>query len=259
MGIVTIRKKARRGARRRALTTLAVVGVVGIGGLVAGWGVSPVEPSEIAPADVVALRFPADWSDDTTASTPPAKFVLASAVEPRQLDTTLMFSPYQTYSLQSAQPNMVAAPEPQPRAVIEPAELKAEPAAAAASTRAVPVPERRPVAAPRPPKDSGALFNDAQLASIKARLKLTPYQEQYWPQVASALRDIGLHVARTATRKHDPRGAHTRTAELDPNGDEIQRLKSAAFPLIMSMNDEQKREVRMLAQVMGLQQAAASF
>src|SRR5260370_3796781 len=167
MGIVTIRKKARRGARRRALTTLAVVGVVGIGGLVAGWGVSPVEPSEIAPADVIALRFPADWSDDATASTPPAKFVLASAV-----DTSLMFSPYQTYSLQSAQPNMVAAPEPQPRALIEPAELKAEPVAAAASTRALPVPERRPVAAPRPPQDGGALYYDPTPPSIHARLHL---------------------------------------------------------------------------------------
>jgi hypothetical protein len=39
----------------------------------------------------------------------------------------------------------------------------------------------------------------------------------------------------------------------------VQRLKSAAFPLIMSMNEDQKREVRMLAQLMGLQQVAASF
>ena len=48
-------------------------------------------------------------------------------------------------------------------------------------------------------------------------------------------------------------------ATIDPNSDEVQRLKSAAFPLIMSMNEDQKREVRMLAQVMGLEQVAASF
>ena len=100
------------------------------------------------------------------------------------------------------------------------------------------------------------LFNDAQLASIKSRLRLSSYQEQYWPPVAAALRDIGRRAAHAT-----PRGgnAHAHLAEIDPDSPEVQRLKSAAFPLIMSMNDEQKREVRMLAQVMGLDRVAASF
>ena len=34
-----------------------------------------------------------------------------------------------------------------------------------------------PVHHPHPPKDSGVMFNEAQLASIKARLKLSDYQE----------------------------------------------------------------------------------
>jgi hypothetical protein len=104
-------------------------------------------------------------------------------------------------------------------------------------------------------KDSGALFNAAQLASIKSRLRLAPNQEEYWPAVESALRDIGwkaAHEARAGSRA-------SQIATIDPNSDEVQRLKSAAFPLIMSMNEDQKREVRMLAQVMGLQQVAASF
>ena len=53
--------------------------------------------------------------------------------------------------------------------------------------------------------------------------------------------------------------ALTVSAPITAESPDWQRLKSAAFPLIMSMNEDQKREVRMLAQVMGLQQVAASF
>jgi len=243
------------------LAGLGIIGVIAVASLVGGWGVSPVETSEISPADMVALRFPPDWNDDdTTSSAPPATFALASVTESRQFETSLLFSPYQTFPLQSARSD-VAPPQPPPIAAPEKA---AEPAPEARPEvkvanihAAVPAPERRPPAHAR--KDSGALFNDAQLASIKARLKLTEYQEQYWPPVASALRDIGIRAARGATRKTDPRGSQVRAAEIDPNGEAVERLKSAAFPLIMSMNDDQKREVRMLAQVMGLQQVAASF
>jgi hypothetical protein len=39
----------------------------------------------------------------------------------------------------------------------------------------------------------------------------------------------------------------------------VQGLKSAAIPLIMSFNAEQKDEVRSLAHVMGLDQLASQF
>ena len=90
-----------RHARKRGLAGLAVLGITVVAGLLAAWGVSPGETSQIAPADVVALRFPADWmnSDETTgtaqAEVPaaaPASFQLASAGDTR-LDTGLMFSP----------------------------------------------------------------------------------------------------------------------------------------------------------------------
>ena len=44
---------------------------------------------------------------------------------------------------------------------------------------------------------------------------------------------------------------------LDP--DDVERVKSAAMPLIMSLREDQKREVRMLAHVMGLEKIAAQF
>ena len=46
---------------------------------------------------------------------------------------------------------------------------------------------------------------------------------------------------------------------IDPNSPEVARLKSAAFPLIMSMREEQKQEVRQLAHTMGLKQVATMF
>ena len=42
------------------------------------------------------------------------------------------------------------------------------------------------------------MFDDAQLASIKRRLNLTADQEQMWPAVAVALRNIGVEREREA-------------------------------------------------------------
>ena len=103
----------------------------------------------------------------------------------------------------------------------------------------------------------GFLLNDAQIASIKARLHLSPDQEQMWPAVEAALRNIAYAKARDG-RKHD--GADTAAiASLDPYGPEVKGLKSAAVPLIMSFSEEQRSEVRSLAHVMGLDQLATSF
>ena len=265
----------RRRAGRHGLAGLAALGAVVVGGVVAGWGVTPVETREITPAEVVDLRFPADWNDDQTGSAPPAPaagYALASA-DSQPADTAMLFNPHPTLmapaSIEAPMPmstaveqadakaDVLTQPDPEPKAPLKvAARADAQPEARTAPARSVvPAPERH--VAPPPRKDSGTPFNDAQLASIKHRLKLSPYQEQYWPQVAAALHDIGSRAG------HDNRagGAHgnARLAAIDPDGPEVQRLKSAAFPLIMSMNDEQKREVRMIAQVMGLDSVAASF
>jgi hypothetical protein len=280
--IVAVRTGTDRATSKHGLAGLAVVGIVGITTVVAGWGVSPVEPHGIAPADVVALRFPAEWIDETTASgsaadvtdasaaaeTPaaqnqtPAAFTLASA-ESRPIETNILFSPQQTNRLpagalafapiQGAIDEQTNARLLEPRATM-PTEIR-RPATIEQRLESKPdaKPERH--AGPRVRRDSGALFNDAQLASIKGRLKLTSDQEQYWPAVESALRAIGWRAAHPNTMGN----GQTRLAAIDPDSTEVQQLKSAAFPLIMSMNDDQKREVRTLAQVMGLERVAASF
>jgi len=47
--------------------------------------------------------------------------------------------------------------------------------------------------------------------------------------------------------------------ELTPDSAPVQRLKSAAVPLIMSLNNDQKEEIRTLARLMGLESLAAQF
>ena len=264
----------RRGTSKHVLAGLAVVGILGIAAVVAGWGIAPVRPLEISPSDVVALRFPADWMDDaadTTGAAPAeaqapvqsASFSLASA-ESKPV-AAVLFNPRPTYAVPPeapaaaapmSPPSVAVAPQPERKAAAVPAaKPDTKPDTKVAATRSI-APEKH--AAPKVKKDSGTLFNDAQLASIKTRLHLSEYQEQYWPPVEAALRDIGWRASHDVVRSsYAPSGS--RLADIDPDSPEVQRLKSAAFPLIMSMNDDQKREVRMLAQVMGLQQVAASF
>jgi hypothetical protein len=101
-------------------------------------------------------------------------------------------------------------------------------------------------AAPKLP--SAALVRDNQIATIKERLRLTAEQEAYWPAVESALRGVLVQVYETKRRGG---GA------IDTNSAEVQQLKSAAMPLLMQMREDQKREVRNFAQVMGLTDVAS--
>jgi hypothetical protein len=253
----------RRTAGKRVLAGLAALGIVVIAGLLAAWGVSPGEGREISPADVVAFRFPAHWKDEA-ATAQPATFALASVSEPGSRDSAVLFNPNPMWPVAAAP---AAEPAPGSAASREPiaehkTESKPEPKPAPkAQARPVVVATRSlaPVHHPNPPRDSGMPFNDAQLTSIKARLNLTDYQEQYWPPVAAALRAIGERVAHEPVRPASAYAGEGALAGIDPDGPEVQQLKSAAFPLIMSMNYEQKDQVRTLARMMGLEQVASSF
>ena len=46
---------------------------------------------------------------------------------------------------------------------------------------------------------------------------------------------------------------------IDPDSAPVQRLKSAAFPLIMSLSEDQKQEVRTMVRLMGLENLASQF
>jgi len=110
------------------------------------------------------------------------------------------------------------------------------------------------VAAKPAPQKSYALLSDAQIAGIKERLNLSPDQQSYWPAVESALRAVARKIH--ATRQADP---HATGAPIDPDSDEVQQLKSAAMPLLFQLREDQKREVRSLARLIGLEKVAAQI
>jgi hypothetical protein len=102
------------------------------------------------------------------------------------------------------------------------------------------------------PQKSYALLSDAQIAGIKERLKLSPSQESYWPAVENALRAVARKIH--ATKQANPNGV-----PIDPEAEEVQQLKSAAMPLLFQLREDQKREVRMLARLIGLEKVAAQI
>jgi hypothetical protein len=232
---------------------------------------------ELAPADVVSLRFPAEWdeaslpagepvaaqddsaqafaaSDPKAASDPGA----AAEADPKASapnSKAAASDPKATYMLASA----TAEPVPAPRARAPLPHVPATvPAAAARSKPSVPSAAAIRASMGRP----GAVFNDAQIASIKRRLHLTPYQERDWPAVEAALHELNY---RNNPALHGKKPAAQTAAlanvggTIDPNSAEVQNFKTAAFPLVMSFNEEQKSEVRMMAHLIGLDNLATSF
>jgi hypothetical protein len=113
----------------------------------------------------------------------------------------------------------------------------------------------KPKLAGKPPvQKSYALLSDVQIAGIKDRLKLSSDQESYWPAVESALRAIARKIH--TTRQADPNAIG---APIDPDAEEVQQLKSAAMPLLFQLREDQKREVRTLARLIGLEKVAAQI
>ena len=228
-------------AGKRALACSAFFGVGAILGLLPGLRADPVQTSSaqtnavrsLSPAEVVAARFEANTIDSQPQGG--GGYVLASAVDVPQI-----LDPIPVYSVPSLEP---AAP-PAERAVSAPPQ---EPAAQ-------PSPVKK--AALHPAPVSRTLLNNAQIASIRNRLKLTAYQDQLWPPVESALR--GIDLPKDAKAKSAGK-AEARAAAIDPNSPQVQRLKSAAVPLIMSFNDDQKQEVRTMLRLMGLESLATQF
>lgn len=271
-----------RRAGKQALACLAVVAVGGVAGFVAGFGADPVDgTSGLSPAEIVAMRFQggpvADVRDDEAPAGEPSGFVLASVGS--QEFASLIFNPNPVYAPSQAAPAGAAGPAATTRvlptrpAVPPPADLSLPPqlanvepglpAEALAYAADDPPPRAAPVApppvkkSPHPASASNAVLNSAQIASIRQRLKLTSYQAPLWPPVESALRDISYEGGRDAAHKAVGVVAHGGT--IDPNSAPVQRLKSAAFPLLMSLSEDQKQEVRTMVRLMGLENLASQF
>ena len=213
--------------------------------------------SEQADRQELASRYP-DTSEPATAAQPAA---LANALirsKDQQRIALAVSNPSQpVQESKPPQPEVVAAAEGVP----PPAEPARDPAATAPVVMAAATPEPaagamsepsvKPVAAVH--RRPNAVLDDGQIASIKRRLHLTAYQERMWPAVESELRKLA--VAAPTHQQQAKRGTKE-PPKLELSSADVARLKTAALPLIMSFNEEQKGELRNMAHVTGLDRYA---
>jgi hypothetical protein len=214
--------------------------------------------ADAAPSEDATLAGPTLASAESTPVSLPMSTTLP-------VENTSLFSPALSYSSRStkytvASVTPVQAPAPAEAemtvASLAPTSAPADAAPAAAPQAAAKPAAFAPVRHASAGRPSGVL-NDAQIANIKRRLRLTPDQESLWPAVEVALRNISY-----SKKGQEMKVASTHTnpmAYVDPESADVQRLKYAALPLIMRLNEDQKQEVRSMAHVMGLDGVASSF
>jgi len=230
-----------RGISKSVLACIAVLGAAAVGGLVAGFnareGLSPQPASstvvaaiaDMAPSDCVNLRFPADWAD--AAVEPVSRMLALASADSGDIS---LFSPRPTYAATDAEAPVMVEATPKPAPPAAPAKV------ALASATAKP-------AKPR----SNHVLNESQIASIKKRLNLTPEQERYWPAVEAELRKMEYDKKSTS--------GGSRMASIDMSKVNVEGLKSAGYPLVMSFSDDQRRELKSLAHLLGLESAMAGL
>jgi hypothetical protein len=277
-----------RALKRGRWLPLLAAGIVGYA--VGNWHAIVLRTVELTASQNVALRFPeanaepVDAAPETSARATnaivlgdtsaallsPAPMIASAVQQPSMLHAPAQ----QTPVLQASAPVRVASaadvalPAPARRTLAAAAQANPD-AKADAKSEAKPDVKTASVAAKAETKNATVesarnanrhvfVLNDAQIASIKSRLHLSPDQEQMWPAVEAALRSIAYSKSRDGRRKGGG-ATSAEVASLDPYGPEVQGLKSAAFPLIMSFSDEQRSEVRSIAHVMGLDQLASQL
>jgi hypothetical protein len=183
---------------RRTTKWICLVGATATLGMGASWTESRAQEGELRPNEIVARLFPREWS-------PP---------QGQDAAQRTVFDPkFNSYSALTH-----FGPPPTMFDILQ--HVPARPAEAPAAAR------------------SAALLNDAQIVSIKERLRLTPSQQRYWAAVETALRAL--------VWRKNPAGA----ASLDATS--VQRLNVAARELAKHLSESQKREVQTLAHLVGL-------
>jgi hypothetical protein len=247
--------RRRQAFKRGRVLSIVVAGFAGY--VIGGWNGSIPRSPELSAAQAVALRFPQDLDEASPLTVAFATSANAAAIGNTQL---ALFNP-QPLVPQASAPRAPQASAPQlptPQATMQMASAEqALPQPAPATKRGSDIKAAAAAVHNRDDRAAGLMLNDAQIASIKTRLHLTADQEQMWPAVEAALRNIAYTRSREARRHGAP--ANTQVASADADGVDVRDLKSAAIPLIMSFNSEQKDEVRNLAHVMGLDQLATQF
>ena len=292
-----VRMRRSRALRRARWLSLLAAGIVGYA--IGNWHAIALRAVGLTASQSIALRFPEPSDEPSPADAVPEAPLRATNAIILGDTSAVLLSPapmiasaVQKPFIQQAPASQTPAPQGQapvrvasagdvtlPAAVAAPVPsavaTRRAPAAAQAALEArldgkaeakpevrtaavAPRPEGKSEEGARPAKRHVFVLNDAQIATIKSRLHLSPGQEQMWPAVEAALRTIASSKSRDGRRKGGG-ATSAEVAALDPYGPEVQGLKSAAFPLIMSFSDEQRSEVRSVAHTMGLDQLASQL
>jgi len=265
--------------------SIVVAGLAGY--VIGGWNGAAPRHTALSAAQSIALRFPQDLADSAQAAAAltignaqvallspqpmvpqaaPAPVPQASIPQTSIQQASIQQASIQQASIQQGTP-LSATPGHQTtqsvatvQTLVQLASVQSTEAPQPLAQAPAPIPAARPaqsktnvVAARKANERPGFVLNDAQIASIKERLHLTPGQEEMWPAVEAALRNFAYTHLRDAKKHGAP---PVQVASADP---EVQDLKSAAIPLLMSFSSEQKDEIRNLAHVMGLDQLASQF
>ena len=100
------------------------------------------------------------------------------------------------------------------------------------------------------PAAHGFVLTEGRIHRMKAALRLTQVQEKYWPPIEAALREMARELS------HRPASGESGAAI---GQDRVQRLASAAYPLLATLDETQKRDAMALVRAMGLGSLVASF
>jgi LTXXQ motif family protein len=99
------------------------------------------------------------------------------------------------------------------------------------------------------------IVTDGQIARLHAALHLTVAQERHWHAVAATLRSLGRQQQQYRVASADAgfvQRAQARASGYAVTAMTMQRLRSAAQPLIASLTEEQKQAGRNALAAMGV-------
>lgn len=227
------------GGGALALVALAIVAV------------APTSVAPTAPSDPV-LVAEGDASDNVSGLTTHVRLrarVPASAIP----DVAILTPPGATPSPPGATPSLQdptpslrdSTPIPRANAPTKPSDpgkIVETPSAAPPDAPPADVRKQKP---PRPAVDHkyDGVFTMDEIRKLKTAMHLSPDQEPYWPPVASLLRELG--------RQQMAQVDAGQKKDLDLGMDMMQRFYTSASPLLQSLREDQKVQIRRLAKDMG--------
>jgi zinc resistance-associated protein len=105
---------------------------------------------------------------------------------------------------------------------------------------------------------SEAVMSLAQVTRLKAVLKLNATQERLWPAIEQAFHEVS-QAQEAVPSQGLVQGIKHHASSIALNALALRRLASAAYPLIRTLDEEQKQSGLAFARSVGLHSVAAAF